>query len=194
MGDVVAGFVILANWDPRYLNLLQNSVNLPSPTEFETALAEMPPSILLDPISDCDVEVTAILIRHNIYVPQPQPFVPILLARELIPSKTWERLQGAIITEKLDSDCRAVIDWLWVALVHYAPNTLSPLIASDLTNPLSNYVLLKHPHTVIIHNIMGINPDVILAMGYLIATNIGLGLRAEVRTARGGGAPKMEGV
>ena len=49
-GYMVAVYVALANWDSRYLNLLQNSVNIPSSADIYTALAAMPPPIILDPM------------------------------------------------------------------------------------------------------------------------------------------------
>ena len=42
-GDMVAGSVYLYNSDPRYLNLLHNSLNVPIHTEIDTTLAETPP-------------------------------------------------------------------------------------------------------------------------------------------------------
>ena len=59
-GDVVAGSVALANWEPRYLNLLRQPVNVPSPVAIDTALDVTPAPLLLDPMSDDDAISTAI--------------------------------------------------------------------------------------------------------------------------------------
>ena len=60
MGDVVAGLVALANLEPRYLNLLRQPVNVPSPVAIDTALDITPAPLLLDPMADDDAISTAI--------------------------------------------------------------------------------------------------------------------------------------
>ena len=39
IGDIVASSVALENWDPKYLNLLRNSVNVSIPAVIDTTLA-----------------------------------------------------------------------------------------------------------------------------------------------------------
>ena len=91
-GDVVADTVALANWDPRYLNLLRKSVNVPSPADINTALAATPPPILLDTMVDSDAAATVYVLP---------PFVPIQLAGKLSPFKYWHRLHCALVTANL---------------------------------------------------------------------------------------------
>ena len=59
-GDVVDKKVTLAIWEPRYLNLLKNFVNVPNLSMIHTNLAAMPPPILLDPMSDSATGATSI--------------------------------------------------------------------------------------------------------------------------------------
>ena len=87
---MVAGTIILANWDPRYLNILRKLVNVPSPVNTDTALAVIPNRILLDHMSDSDAGATSVSVSHTVYV--PPPFVPILLASKLSPFEAWQRL------------------------------------------------------------------------------------------------------
>ena len=122
-------------------------------------------------MEDCYLVVTVIRVRQTVYV--PPPFVLILLTGELSPSKTWLRLRGALVTEKLVSDFWAVIEWLRVALDLPATNSLSTLLTSDPTAPLDATVLLKHRNSVLICDLPVLNPSVIRATGSLIATNIG---------------------
>ena len=42
MGNVVSSTITLANWDPRYMNLLWNSVNVSSLVKIDTTLAATP--------------------------------------------------------------------------------------------------------------------------------------------------------
>ena len=59
-GDVVADTVSLANWDPRYINLLQNPVNVPIYDSINTSLAATPATLLLDPVADVNTRSTSI--------------------------------------------------------------------------------------------------------------------------------------
>ena len=121
-------------------------------------------------MADSDMGATAIHACCTICM--LLPFVTILLAGELSLAETWLRILGALFTANLEAYCQAVILWLWVVLVCSAPNALSLLLTSETTVILANSVLLKHRHTVIIHNLPGLDPLMILATGSLIATNI----------------------
>ena len=170
MGDMVTGSIILTNWDPRYLNLLWNLVNEPIPAKIDTSLAATPPPILLEPMTDGDAGSTAVRIRCTVYV--STSFFPILLDGELSPTKNWQRLEGALITSNIEADCRTVINWLWVALVRSAPNSLFPLLTYEPTTLLVDAVILKHCHTMLICDHKGIGLSTRRATGSLIATNI----------------------
>ena len=85
MGDVVVGTVSLANWEPRYLNLLRKPVNATSFASIDTSLDSTTQPLLLDPVADDDSGANAIWIRCTVYV--PPLFVPILLSGKLRPVK-----------------------------------------------------------------------------------------------------------
>ena len=51
-----------------------------------------------------DARVTTICIRRTFYV--PPPLVLLLLSRELIMVKTWQRLRGVLVTANLEADFR----------------------------------------------------------------------------------------
>ena len=96
-GDVIAGTVPLANWEPTYLNLLRKPVNVLSSASIDTPLAAMPyplllAPLLLDPVADSDTGSTAVQVGHTVYV--LPLFVTILLAGELRTVKSWWRLWG----------------------------------------------------------------------------------------------------
>ena len=103
MGDVGSGSVALSNWYPRYLNLLPDLVDVPNPSEKNTSLGLTPPPILLDSMEDGEMGATAVHMCRTIYV--PPPFMPVLLDRKLSPSKTWQRLWGALSKANLEADC-----------------------------------------------------------------------------------------
>ena len=94
---MVAGSVALANWYPRYLNILRKPVNVLSSASIDTPLAAMPyplllAPLLLDPVADSDTGSTAVQVGHTVYV--LPLFVTILLAGELRTVKSWWRLWG----------------------------------------------------------------------------------------------------
>ena len=82
-GYMVVGSVALANWDPKYPNLLRNSLNVPSTANIYTALALTPPHILTDSMSESDYGATALRVHPTVYV--PTSFVPKLLSGKLRP-------------------------------------------------------------------------------------------------------------
>ena len=168
MEYVVAGTIALDNWEPRYLNLLWNWVNIRSPANINTALAATPPPILLDTINDCDTGATSVRMRCTVYVPPPS--VLILLADELIPVEAWHMIWGSLVTENLNTYYRAVIDRLRVALVFSTPNSLSTLLTYEPKSSLVDAVLLKHFHVMLIRNLLGLDPSVRRATGSLITT------------------------
>ena len=129
------------------------------------------PPILLEPMLDGDTGATTVPIRCTVYM--TQPFVPILLAVKLSPVETWQRLRVALVTANFEADCRAVIDCFQVVMVCSTLNESSPLLTSKSTAPLTDAVLLKHRHAVLIQNIPCLNPFMSQAMGSLIATIIG---------------------
>ena len=61
-GDVVASSIALANFDPRCLDLLWNSVNVPSTYDIDTTLETTPTPILLDPMVYGDAGDTSIRV------------------------------------------------------------------------------------------------------------------------------------
>ena len=65
------------------------------------------------------------------------------------------------------------MNWIQVALVRSTPYTLSHLLKVETTSPLSNAVLLKYRHTMLIWDLPGLDPSLGQATGYLIATNSG---------------------
>ena len=69
-------------------------------------------------------------------------------------------------------DFRAVLDWLQVTLVRSAPSALFSMIMSETKNSLSNTVMLKHRHTVLICDLPGLDISMIQATVSLIITNI----------------------
>ena len=168
---MVASTVTLSNWEPSYLNLLCNSVNIPSPAKIHTALVVMPTSILLYPMADGDAGATTVRVHRTVYV--PPPFVPILLVDELSPVKAWHRLQGTLATANLEVDCWAVTNCLKVALIRPAPNALPPLLMYEPTAPLVDPVILKHCRAILIRYLPGLDPSMIWATGSLIVINIG---------------------
>ena len=80
-GDVVAVTVELEKWEPRYLNLLWQPVNVPSLVNIDTVLAATPTTLLLGPMEDSDDGSTGIRVCRTVYM--PPPFVPILLDGKL---------------------------------------------------------------------------------------------------------------
>ena len=107
---MVASTVTLSNWEPSYLNLLCNSVNIPSPVEIDTALVEMATPILLDLMVENYAGATTARVRRTVYV--PPPFVPILLVGELSLVKAWHSLRGMLVTANLEADFWVVVDWI----------------------------------------------------------------------------------
>ena len=55
---MVDGTVTLSKWEPSYLNLLRNSLNIPSPADIDTTLVAIPTPILLYTMADGDVGAT----------------------------------------------------------------------------------------------------------------------------------------
>ena len=146
-------------------------MNIPSPAKIHTALVVMPTTILLYPMADGDAGATTVRVHRTVYV--PPPFVPILLVDELSPVKAWHRLQGTLATANLEVDCWAVTNFLKVALIRPAPNALPPLLMYEPTSTLSDAVILKHCHAMLIRDLPCLDPSMIRATVYLIVTNIG---------------------
>ena len=73
----------------------------------------------------------------------------------------------------METDCRAVVDCMIVELVRSTTNALYHLVTAELTSPLTNVVLLKHRHAVLIHYLHGLDPAMIRTTGSVIAANIG---------------------
>ena len=149
----MAGYVRLANWDPRYLNLLWNLVNVSSPDDTNTAVDATPPL------------PSSYTIWHTLtqeplmyaYAPPPtfcHPLCQYSWPASLVRLKPI-RGSGMRSSQKTST-----------------PNALSSLLTSETTDTLSNTVLLKHHHTVLICNFSGLEPSMRQATCSLISTNI----------------------
>ena len=68
MGDVVASTVPLANWEPRYMKLLLQLLNIPSQAMIDTAQESTPLPILLDPVVYSNAGATAMQVHRTSYV------------------------------------------------------------------------------------------------------------------------------
>ena len=88
-------------------------------------------------------------------------------------SRNISEAPGVLVTANLEAYFRAVIDWLCVALVFSALNSLYPLLTSEPTASLDTTMLLKHRHAMLIRNIPGLDLSVSWATGSFIAMNIG---------------------
>ena len=113
----------------------------------------------------------------------PPPFVTIMLGGDLTPREAWNRLRGAIVAAGMATECTPLIGWLRVALVRSATDLGSALVVADPTAPLPDEQLLRHRHTILIHYLPGLDPDLNRATGTTIAAGIG-DLVAEQREAR----------
>ena len=93
----------------------------------DSTLSVYPNLDLLGPFTTEDVDVWAIRVRKNIYLPAP----------DLIPVEAWSRLCGTIIEAGSTVYFHSIIDWICVSLTsksgEYQP---SPLSMSLPTAPL----------------------------------------------------------
>ena len=107
-GDVVAGTISLANWEPIYLNLIRQPVNVLSSASISTTLDATTPTLLLYLMADGDAGATGVQVRCTIYV--LPPFVWTLLAGKPSPVESWQRIREALVADNLEAHCMSVLE------------------------------------------------------------------------------------
>lgn len=139
----------------NYLHLAAQ-VRVPSPAAIDQFFANNPDAQSLGPFTANDADTEIVRVRHSVLL--PPVYVPLILEDTMTPRAAWERIRGEMVNQNRSVECRAVVDWLRVALTKRNNNeNISELVSAKPTVPLLDTTLANHRHHLLMLDLPGRN-------------------------------------
>ncbi len=150
-GDLYENVAQTTYWRSEYFHQVPGQFRVGTPATLDTALGGDP---LLEqqvgPYNDQDAGTEIVRCRRCMYCP---PKYVALMMDPVTPRVAWETLYGQIVTDGKVEECKALVQWLQLALVTTdANNPVSPLEANHPAAPIADHILLHHRRQILLQD------------------------------------------
>ncbi len=170
-GELYQNQATTTYWLGEYFHQIPGQHRVASPATIDTALGGDPLLESVGPYNDQDAGTQVVRCRRSIYC--PPKYVPMMMD-PISPREAWRTLRAQIVTDGHEVKCRALIEWLQVAMLATdANNRHSPLEVQHPAAPVADAILLEHRHQILLQDFPHLAQNQHAVQQNQIATQVG---------------------